>query len=269
MGRLEIDRLLPVTDSPWMKVLFLLGLCMGVAMGEVNDWRSALEKKAHEKDDATLLYRSGTVGEGEQLPLVVFLHGAGERGEDNEEQLKHGVKDLVAWCTKEKVACRILVPQCPKNSWWSHLDGNFKKPEEVEMNPEPSPAMVQVFAVVDGMVAAGGVDAARIYVTGLSMGGYGSFDAVCRRPEFFAAAIPVCGGGDPDQAAAIKAVPMWVFHGGKDKVVPPEMSRAMVEAVKEAGGGAKYHEYPQAGHDSWSATYANPEVWKWLFAQKK
>jgi len=257
-------------DSGGMKVLLMLGLCMGTLMADgPKDWSRMLDKKQIEKDGKTLNYRFGTVGEGEKLPLLVFLHGAGERGGDNAAQLKHGVKDLVAWCKKEEQGCHILVPQCPRNGWWSNTEGNFKDPKGITMKADPAWTLSLVFQVVDGLLAKGGVDGDRIYITGLSMGGYGTFDAVSRRPEFFAAAMPVCGGGDPKQASSIKNLPMWVFHGGRDNVVPPEMSRVMVEAVKEAGGKPKYREYPEAGHDSWSATYSDPDVWAWLFAQKR
>lgn len=234
-----------------------------------EDWKQMFEKKEIEKDGKALQYRLGTVGNGEKLPLLVFLHGAGERGEDNVAQLKHGVGDLVAWCQKEEQGCHILVPQCPRNGWWSNTEGNFKDPEGIAMKAEPAWTMALVFGVLDDLVAKGGVDPDRIYITGLSMGGYGTFDAVCRRPRLFAAAMPVCGGGDPRQAAAIKDVPMWVFHGGKDEVVPPAMSRAMVRSIKAAGGSPKFRCYREAGHDSWGATYSDPDVWTWLFGMRK
>jgi predicted peptidase len=123
--------------------------------------------------------------------------------------------------------------------------------------------------LLDGLVKQHSVDKSRIYITGLSMGGYGTFDALARRPGFFTAAIPICGGGDMRTAPKIKHVPMWVFHGDADNVVPPQMSRAMVKAITAAGGKPKYTEYKRLRHNSWSATYANPEVWSWLFAQKK
>jgi predicted peptidase len=113
------------------------------------------------------------------------------------------------------------------------------------------------------------VNQTQIYVTGLSMGGFGSFAAVARRPDFFAAAMPVCGGGDRSTAAAMKAVPFWVFHGEADKVVPLGSSETMVEALRKAGGSVKFRKYPGVGHDSWSATYGDPAVWEWLFSQKK
>ena len=247
----------------------VLGLAAGAAMADGTAWKDGLQKTVFEKDGKELPYRLAKLGEGGRLPLVLFLHGAGERGDDNEAQLVHGVKDLLAWCGKEKQECVVVAPQCPKGLWWSNLDGNFKLPEKAKMKADPSWPMAMVLDVVKDLVKKGGIDPDRIYVTGLSMGGYGSFDAICRWPEFFAAAVPVCGGADPDQAGKIRNIPMWVFHGEADRVVPPEMSRAMVAAVRKAGGKPKYREYPGVGHNSWSATYADPKVWKWLFAQKK
>jgi predicted peptidase len=113
------------------------------------------------------------------------------------------------------------------------------------------------------------VDKRRLYLTGLSMGGFGTWDALQRWPDKFAAAVPVCGGGDVGQAKQIAKVPIWVFHGAKDSVVKPDRSRKMVNAIRAAGGDSKYTEYPEAGHDSWSETYRNPQLYDWLFAHKK
>lgn len=247
----------------------VLGLVAGVAMADESGWKKMLEKKVYEKDGRKLPYRQAKLGTGGRVPLLLFLHGAGERGDDNEAQLLHGVRDLLKWCEAEEQDCVVVAPQCPEGLWWSNYGGNWKVPEETEMKSAPSWPMALVCDVVDDLVKGGGIDPDRIYITGLSMGGYGTFDVICRRPGFFAAAVPVCGGGDPDQASEIKDLPLWVFHGGQDGVVPPEMSRAMVEAVRKAGGKPKYLEYPGVGHDSWSATYANPDVWKWLFGQRK
>jgi predicted peptidase len=113
------------------------------------------------------------------------------------------------------------------------------------------------------------IDAARLYITGLSMGGYGVWDAIQRHPDRFAAAAPICGGGDPAQAKRISDIPLWAFHGAKDTAVKPQRSREMIEAIKAAGGDPKYTEYPDAEHNSWSPTYANPDFYAWLFAQRK
>ena len=112
------------------------------------------------------------------------------------------------------------------------------------------------------------IDATRLYVTGLSMGGYGTWDALQRYPDRFAAAVPICGGGDVKQAKKIAQIPIWAFHGDKDTAVPVERTRSMIAALKEAGGMPKYTEYPDVGHDSWTATYKDPALHEWMFAQR-
>ena len=113
------------------------------------------------------------------------------------------------------------------------------------------------------------VDRSRIYATGISMGGYGTWDIIQRKPELFAAAIPICGGGDASLAPKIKDIPIWIFHGDADPVVPVVRSRDMYGALKAIGANVRYREYPEAGHDVWTRTYSDTEVLKWLFAQKR
>mgnify|MGYP000710579832 CR=1 FL=1 len=129
--------------------------------------------------------------------------------------------------------------------------------------------MKLVFNVVDQLAKEHKVDKNRIYITGLSMGGYGTFDALARRPDFFAAAIPICGGGDVKTAKIFKDVPLWIFHGAADNVVPVKMSQEMVKALKKAGGEPKYTEYPGVKHNSWTQTYRKSEVWAWMFGHSK
>jgi predicted peptidase len=119
------------------------------------------------------------------------------------------------------------------------------------------------------MVENAGVDRNRIYITGLSMGGYGTWDAIARYPGFFAAAAPICGGGDPKTVDKFKSLPIWCFHGAKDPVVKVIRSREMIEALQKVGSNAKYTEYPEAQHDSWTQTYSNPELFDWMFAQRR
>ena len=123
--------------------------------------------------------------------------------------------------------------------------------------------------MVDGLIAAGKVDPARVYVTGLSMGGYGTWYAAGMPGSRFAAAAPVCGGGDPDWAKRYVGLPVWAFHGDDDRAVPVGRSREMIEAIRAAGGEPKYTEYPAVGHDSWTRTYADDAFHDWLFAQRR
>jgi predicted peptidase len=199
-------------------------------------------------------------------PLVIFLHGAGERGDDNTVQLVHGMADFCKTARRDQNPCYVLAPQCPKNEKWADIDWASNG---VELPDQPSDSMRLVFELVDSMLSEAALDKNRIYITGLSMGGYGTWDAIARRPDFFAAALPICGGGDPKTAEKIKHIPISCFHGDNDKVVPPERSQTIIDAIKNAGGNPKYTEYPGVGHDSWTRTYSDDAVHQWLFSQRR
>jgi len=218
----------------------------------------------------TLKYRiyipEGLAGNTGKYPMLLFLHGAGERGDDNTKQMVHCIKDLVTYSTEKKQPAVIIVPQCPTNSNWAKYS---KSPDSQGKKNQPAAPLRLAMELCDETAKNLPVDKARIYIAGLSMGGFGTWDAIQRRPEYFAAAIPVCGGGDPGWAAKIKGLPIWVFHGAKDTTVSPDCSRIMVKAIKDAGGKPLYTEYETAGHDAWTKTFSNPDVLKWLFDQKK
>jgi predicted peptidase len=129
--------------------------------------------------------------------------------------------------------------------------------------------MTAVLGLIDELKNTQPIDTKRIYITGLSMGGYGVWDAIQRRPDLFAAAAPICGGGDPILAKQIQFVQLWVFHGDKDDTVKVERSRQMVKALKDVGTEVKFTEYKDVGHDSWTQTYKDPALYEWLFAQRK
>lgn len=222
-----------------------------------------------EKDGNTLNYRWARTGEGDSPAFLVFLHGAGERGNDNKAQLRHGMTDVLAWLKKEGKNCVVMAPQCPAGGWWANFDGKYGAKDNVKMKKEMSPAMALVWEAMLKLGAEEKIDSKRVYITGLSMGGMGTFDLLSRHGDVFAAAVAVCGAGDVTQAKNFKNVPIWIFHGGADDVVPPEHSRNMVKALEKAGGNPKYTEYPGVGHFSWTATYENPEVLTWMFEQKK
>jgi len=179
-------------------------------------------------------------------PLLLFLHGAGERGNNLELVKKHGPPKLIE--AGQQFPFIVVSPQCPEGRWW-----------------EP----VELAALVDEIVENCKVDQDRIYVTGLSMGGFGTWSLAAYQPKRFAAIAPICGGGEPIIAKLFTPIPAWVFHGAKDFVVPLERSEKMVEAMKQAGGIVKFTVYPEAGHDSWTESYANPELYDWLLQQKR
>jgi len=244
---------------------FVMAVAIGLArVASAGDFRDHLEK--HTYTDSTgaklpyQLMKPDAYDAKTKYPLVVFLHGAGERGTDNDKQLVHGVKNFASDEHRKKYPCFLVAPQCPGDGWWSGSERNRKG----RTHP-----LTLVFELIESVRKEFSIDDSRIYMTGLSMGGYGTWEAIALKPDLFAAAVPVCGGGDTKIAAKIAKIPIWVFHGGKDPVVRPERSREMIEALKKAGGEPKYTEYTDAGHDSWTATYADPKLHEWLFAQKK
>jgi poly(3-hydroxybutyrate) depolymerase/lysophospholipase L1-like esterase len=201
-----------------------------------------------------------------KYPLVLFLHGAGERGADNKVQLKHGVPAFVKAEAREKYPCFIVAPQCPKDKRWVEMDWGGTGGTAPE---DPGPTQPLVLGMLDALKGEFSIDEDRLYVTGLSMGGYGTWDLITRHPDKWAAAVPVCGGGDRAKASAAKPVPVWAFHGLADNVVLPVRSREMVAALKSAGGAAYLTEYPGVQHDSWTSAYSEPNLLPWLFAQQR
>jgi predicted peptidase len=201
-----------------------------------------------------------------RYPLVLFLHGAGERGAENVRQLTHGGKNFADEGLRQRHPAFVVAPQCPAEQKWVEVDWSAGSQS---MPAVPGETMHHVFELIAALQKEFPIDDQRIYAVGLSMGGYGVWDILERRPELLAAGIPICGGGDPARAAAFKATPVWVFHGGADSVVPVKRSREMVKALQDAGGRPVYTEYEGVDHDSWTQTFDNRLVWDWLFAQHK
>jgi len=193
-----------------------------------------------------LLYLPKDYAQQQAWPLMLFLHGAGERGENLDQVKRHGPPKLVE--AGQEFPFIVVSPQCPKDRWW-----------------QP----VELAALLDEIVEKYKVDQDRIYVTGLSMGGFGTWALAAYQPRRFAALVPSCGGGETLYAKLLAGVPIWVFHGAKDRVVPPERSEAMVEAIKKQGGNVQFTLYPDAQHDSWTATYADPRLYRWLLQQSR
>lgn len=205
---------------------------------------------------------------GKKYPLVLFMHGAGERGDDNVKQLMYLPTWLAEPEAREKYDCFVLVPQCRAKRWWSIPRALRKDKDANPLDPATADAGVAE-AILDKTLAEQPIDGERIYLTGISMGGYGSWAMAAHHPERFAAVVPICGGGTTSTAARLKDLPIWVFHGGADPVVPPDQSRQMIEAIKQAGGNPKYTEFDGVGHDSWTPAYRDSEALTWMFEQKK
>jgi len=201
-------------------------------------------------DNASYQYISNLPSDfkvNEATPLLIFLHGSGERGTDLEKVKVHGPPKLAA--LGKNIPAIVISPQCPSDERWE------------------TSRLEALLAEVKSKYK---IDESRIYLTGLSMGGYGTMSWAYAHPEHFAAIAPICGGIlQEDRTEAIKDIPMWAFHGDQDQVVPIEQTNTYIQALKDVGGNPKYTIYPGVGHDSWTATYDNPEFWKWLFNQKK
>lgn len=199
---------------------------------------------------------------GQKYPLVIFLHGASERGDDNDKHIKH-IQLLFNYNVFNKYPCYVIAPQCPEGEVWSTLMNG--RP----FSAVPTRPMQMVIQLMEKTMESYPIDPARIYVTGLSMGGFGTWDLMARFPDRFAAAVPVCGGGDVATAPKIKHIPVWVFHGAEDEIVPPELSRKMVAALRNAGGLPGHTEYPGVAHSSWHQAYREPHLMPWLWKQKR
>ena len=186
---------------------------------------------------------------GVRYPLVLFLHGAGERGHDLEAIKKHGIKELTEFQARYDFI--LAAPQCPPDTWWVDQ-------------------MEALDQLLDDVCSSYRVDQTRIYLTGLSMGGYGTWHYAVRHPERFAAVVPICGGGTwwngyPEMVRTIKNVPVWAFHGADDDIVPLSASQELVDALEEVNGNVRFTVYPGVTHDSWTQTYQNPDLYVWLF----
>ncbi len=180
------------------------------------------------------------VERGEHYPLLVFLHGAGERGRDNELSLKYLPEVMARSPYRDRHPAYVLVAQCREGQRWVEADWAAKRSSR--MRPDPSPMMAMAMALVDKALRTLPIDLERVYLAGISMGGYGAWELAARRPGTFAALVPVCGGGDETTARLLASTPIWAWHGGADNVVWPERTRSMIEAIQKAGGTPKYTE---------------------------
>jgi len=213
------------------------------------------EKTEYKADSSrTLQYallKPQKVEDGKKYPLLLSLHGAGGRGNKKWESNCFANKVLSGREMRSKYPCFILAPTVSKQGSWK------------------SESMDDVLELVGKLLKKLPIDPDRVYVTGQSMGGGGTYEAMARKPELFAAGVPVCGGNKVSNAKKMASIAIWAFHGEKDRVVHVERGREMIEAIRKAGGKPRYSELPGVRHNSWTPAYKNQELWKWLFAQKR
>lgn len=214
------------------------------------------------------LMRPRKVEPGQRYPLIVFLHGAGERGTENKRQLFYLPTQMAQPEYREKYPCYLLAPQCRGGKQWVNAPWGDKKSKP--MAKSPSHQLQAAISMIERTLKDESIDVDRVFLTGLSMGGYGSWELAARRPDWFAAVAPICGGGDELQAARLAKLPLWAFHGDADGAVPVERTRNMIEAIRKAGGKPKYTEFPGVGHNSWNPAYHQKDgLLPWMFQQMR
>lgn len=196
-----------------------------------------------------------------ELPLIVYLHGSGGAGTDNRRQISGGntagTRFWIAPTTQSQHPAYVLAPQIPEGSAWHST------------SDEPMPRVTALIELLDGLRSEFAIDARRIYVVGQSLGGYGAWDLIARYPDLFAAAIPLCGGGDRRRILAARNVAVWAFHGARDQTIPVTRSRELVAALRGVNSSVKYTEYVDVGHAVWTRAFAEPDLAAWLFAQRR
>ena len=234
------------------------------AMTEAKTWKSP--------NGGTLPYRLHVPSKpeaGRLYPMVVHMHGVGSKGTNNLDQIKTGGADFIAWARRHGEEFVFVAPQCPRGKQARWVDTMRNRPRYT-MKKTPTRWMRLAMEIIDDVRSRYPVDPNRIYVMGISMGGYATWELLQRRPELFAAALPCCGGGDVALAPRLVDVPIWTFHGAADKSVPVSRTRDMVAAIKAAGGmKIEYREYPGRGHNVWTPTFTDDAVFEWLFRQRK
>lgn len=232
----------------------------------------AYKKRAFIVGTDTLLYRELTPEkpEKQQYPLVVFMHGAGERGIDNEKQLTHGAQMFLNPVNRKKYPAYVVFPQCPETGYWAYNERPTTfNPDEMPILEEPTKWIKMVRGLVTRYVNDGNVDPSRVYIIGLSMGGMAVYDLAERYPTMWAAAVPICGTVNPKRLDKARTVKFRIFHGDADNVVPVEASRKAYLALKKLGAEVDYMEFPGCTHGSWNLAFSQPDFMKWLFSHSR
>lgn len=254
------------------QVLYLIAIILYLgsqtAISQTSS-KFSVNKYINDKGD-TLLYRQlfPDADTLRKFPLVIFLHGSGERGNDNEAQLKWGVMNFASDENMIRYPAFVIAPQCPLNTSWANLNRD-RSSTQISLQPAPTKPMQLLMELIGQLKKTLRVDTTRIYITGLSMGGFGTYDAIMRYPKLFAAAVPVCGGGDVSKASSIAQIPIWIFHGAEDPSVSPGYSLEMLQALTKAGAHPGFTQYPEVGHFSWLGAYSDELMMEWLFRQRK
>ena len=260
-----------------MKYLVVVVLLMfGPAVKAQDDYSLFLRREFSVRGGKILPYRilyPMSYNPSVKYPVVLFLHGAGERGNDNSAQLKYGAKLFLNEEYRKKYPCFVIFPQCPLDDFWSSvkIDGKTDPVTfEFDYSIQETEALSSAIALLKQIITEESAEKTRVYIAGLSMGGMGTFEAVYRNPELFATAMPICGGGDAKRYDRnLTGIYFWVFHGDQDQSVPVKYSRDMVDRLKELKLDYLYSEYPGVKHNSWDYAFAEKEFIPWMFKHKR
>lgn len=259
------------------KKLFSLSLATLFVLSLTAQDKSSYEKHWLVKDGDTLPYRlllPKNYDASKKYPLILFLHGSGERGNDNEAQLTHGWKLFLQDSIRERYPGIVVFPQCSAKSYWSNVDIGYdslakSRKWNFSTDGEPTTAMRLLLQLMEQLKGDYTLDKNRLYVGGLSMGGMGTYELVRRMPKTFAAALPICGGANTATAKTLKRPKWWIFHGLADNSVPVDLSRNMADALVNAGATVRLNLYPGVGHNSWDNAFAEPDLMRWIFSKHK
>jgi len=208
-----------------------------------------------------------------KYPVLFFLHGRGESGNNNEDQLRNGGSLFLNPELRARFPFIVIAPQCPADSYWSNVkittDTAGKRNFSFRKKGKPTKAMQMLLGLVDRILEKPFVDSSQIYAGGLSMGGMGTFELLRRKQNLFAAAFAICGGDDPANVKKYDDVPLWVFHGGRDDIVSPQFSKDIVRRLEKRDADVKFSLYPEANHNSWDPAFAEPDLIPWLYSRKR
>jgi predicted peptidase len=263
----DVDAYLAVMRSAPFILLLFVAMVSAPLEGLANDAAIADSFVAREYRSATgvklpyRLFAPPSAKQDQELPLILYLHGRGGAGTDNRKQISGGnTLGTHIWiepAAQDRHPAFVLAPQIPASSTWHST------------SDQPSLHVAALFELLNELRSELRIDARRIYVVGQSLGGYGAWDFIARHPELFAAAIPLCGGGDANRILSARHVAVWAFHGAKDRTVPVSRSREMVAALRTVESSVRYTEYPNVGHDVWTYAFRERDLPEWMFAQRR
>lgn len=258
-------------------LIILMALSISLPFSLKAQDLSSFDKGSYINKTDTIPYRflfPENFDPAKKYALILVLHGAGERGNDNNAQLRYGPKAFLNDTIRAKYPAIVIFPQCPKDGYWSNVvikqDSAGRRAFQFREGGDPTPAMRALLGMLSEWLDKPFVDKHRVYVGGLSMGGMGAFEILRRKPDVFAAAFTICGGDNTLNAKVYaKKVPLWIFHGAKDNVVPSDHSIIMVNALKAAGANPKFTLYANDGHNCWDDAFAEPNLVPWLFEHRR